>query len=247
MRVVLAGEPPSDFDVLLREEDDLQSFCVELPAGFQPAVGTRIGPVRLGSATQAWVDRDWLIRAGRFGAPPRSDAFAAMVSFAARSGWVDEASREIAGHVVRGSGATRPPVNGEEQPMGIEGIDNVGIAVGDLDRVTEFFAKQLGLEVEKYEDAVPPAATVTVGDRYLYVFAASGDPSAATREASLSTNSPGLDHISFRVPDVDGEVERLRERGVEFEGEPETVKEWSIRLARFRDPEGNSYYLVQNL
>lgn len=49
------------------------------------------------------------------------------------------------------------------------------------------------------------------------------------------------------MADVDQAYASLQRRCVPFEGEPETVEAWGIRLVRFSDPEGNAYYLVQNL
>jgi methylmalonyl-CoA/ethylmalonyl-CoA epimerase len=131
--------------------------------------------------------------------------------------------------------------------MAIEGIDNVGIAVRDLDAVAGFFDEKVGLEVERDESGEPRSATVKLGDGYLYVFETEGEPNGARRESTLTANPPGPDHLSFRVADVDAEVVRLRLRGVVFEGEPETNEAWGIRLVGFRDPEDNSYFLVQNL
>jgi methylmalonyl-CoA/ethylmalonyl-CoA epimerase len=87
---------------------------------------------------------------------------------------------------------------------------------------------------------------VHVGDRYLYVFETTGDPGQARRESTLGGNPPGLDHLSFRVGDVDAEAARLRERGVSLDGDPQTVEAWGIRLVGFRDPEDNAYYFVQS-
>jgi len=131
--------------------------------------------------------------------------------------------------------------------MSIEGIDNIGIAVRDLDRVAGFFADMLGLAVERDDEGEPRSATVHVGDRYLYVFETTGELAGARREATLTANAPGLDHVSFRVADVDAEAARLRERGLELDGEPQTVKAWGVRLVGLRDPEDNAYYLVQSV
>ena len=131
--------------------------------------------------------------------------------------------------------------------MIITGIDNVGIAVRNLDAVTGFFEDAVGLEVTRDDEGQPRSASVQAGDRYLYVFETSAAPGGAHRDAKLAANAPGLDHVSFSVADVDTAFAALRERGVPFEGEPETVAAWGIRLVRFCDPEGNAYYLVQNV
>ena len=131
--------------------------------------------------------------------------------------------------------------------MSIKGIDNVGIAVRDLDAVAGFFEHTVGLDVARDDEGQPRSASVQTGDRYLYVFETGAGRAPMHRGGDLVTNSPGLDHVSFAVADVDEAYGLLRGRGVPFEGEPETVDAWGIRLVRFRDPEGNGYYLVQNL
>lgn len=131
--------------------------------------------------------------------------------------------------------------------MSINGIHNVGIAVRDLDAVAGFFEHAVGLDLTRDDEGRPRSARVQTGDRYLYIFETAAGPAPVHRGGDLVTNSPGLDHVSFAVDDVDDAYRSLRRRGVSFEGEPETVDAWGIRLVRFCDPEGNGYYLVQNL
>jgi len=38
---------------------------------------------------------------------------------------------------------------------------------------------------------------------------------------------------------VDEDYKRLKEAGVEFLGEPQTIEDWGMRCVYFRDPEGN--------
>lgn len=128
--------------------------------------------------------------------------------------------------------------------MDIAGIDNVGIAVRDLDAVSSFFADQVGFEVTRYDDAEPPSAVVTVGERYMYLFRTGSETPSTARSAGLVHNPPGLDHISFRVDDMDAAYEELSARGVRFDREPTTDEQWGLRLVGFADPEGNRYFLV---
>lgn len=43
--------------------------------------------------------------------------------------------------------------------------------------------------------------------------------------------------------DLDGDYLRLKEAGVPFLGEPQSIKEWGMRCTYFRDPEGNLFEL----
>lgn len=126
-------------------------------------------------------------------------------------------------------------------------IDNVGLAVANLDRVAGFFSEQLGLTVERFADAVPPSASVTVGDQYLYVFETTAAAPAAARRGDLTLHPPGLDHLSFTVEDLGSAVDALRARGIVFEGEPVTDEAWGVQMISFLDPEDNRFFLVQQI
>jgi catechol 2,3-dioxygenase-like lactoylglutathione lyase family enzyme len=128
--------------------------------------------------------------------------------------------------------------------MTIKDIDNIGIAVRDVNAQAEFYETKLGLEVTRYLESEPPALTVKVGERYLYVFETSSDPAGPHHVPALVDNPPGVDHISLAVEDVDVAVRELGERGLEFAGEPTTVEDWGIRMVAFTDPENNLYFLV---
>ncbi|MYW90044.1 VOC family protein [Amycolatopsis rubida] len=131
--------------------------------------------------------------------------------------------------------------------MPIKQLDNIGIAVKDVRRAAEFFRDKVGLPVELSLAGEPPSAQVTTGSQYLYVFEVKSSAAAAERHSDLIGNPPGFDHVSFTVDNVDQTYRELRDRGVAFDSEPVTEEAWGIRMAGFRDPEDNSYFLVQTL
>lgn len=99
-----------------------------------------------------------------------------------------------------------------------EGIDNIGVAVEDLDTALAFY-ETLGFETERYSEA---DAQVTPTDgTYLYVFETEGGGSVA-RDGALFDNQVGIDHSSVGVDDVDETYETLSDAGVEFFMEPPT-------------------------
>lgn len=64
--------------------------------------------------------------------------------------------------------------------------------------------------------------------------------------------TPRLTHsdavlLCFNVADVDAMVARLRTHGVSILLEPQDMPEWSLRVAHFRDPEGNLIEVNQPL
>ncbi|MFF7654292.1 hypothetical protein ACFZCY_31430 [Streptomyces sp. NPDC007983] len=100
---VLIHSVGAGVSVHLAEGDDFTTFSVEVDdaVDLNRAAELLTGQVRFGSDVQAWVDHDWLVRAGGYNSGPRADAFAAMVAYAARKDWVDPVTQEIAGHVTR--------------------------------------------------------------------------------------------------------------------------------------------------
>lgn len=80
----------------------------------------------------------------------------------------------------------------------IQGIDNVGVAVSDLDASLGFY-QALGFELE-YQDGF--SAMVKAGTAHLYLFATDSDTSLS-RSFDLEGNPRGIDHISLLVEDVE--------------------------------------------
>lgn len=62
-------------------------------------------------------------------------------------------------------------------------------------------------------------------------------------EQPKGTTQP--DTITAVIPsdNLDKEYMRLKDAGVEFLGEPQTIEAWGMRCAYFRDPEGNLFEL----
>lgn len=131
--------------------------------------------------------------------------------------------------------------------MGIQRIDNIGVAVRDVAKTAAFFADALGLPTKVDLAGSPPSAQVNLGEQYLYLFQTTSDTAPASRSFDLVANPQGLDHLSFTVDDIDQAYAALRDRGVAFDGEPQTFEAWRLRLVGFRDPDGNCYYLVQSI
>ena len=125
----------------------------------------------------------------------------------------------------------------------VQGIDNIGICVTDLERSVAFYTK-LGFKEAYRNDR---GVMMTAGAAQLFLFATRRvEPPAAGRELGLFGNPPGLDHISLAVMDVDALYARLRAGGVEVAGPPED-QPWGARMVGLKDPDGNNLYLVQRL
>jgi catechol 2,3-dioxygenase-like lactoylglutathione lyase family enzyme len=124
----------------------------------------------------------------------------------------------------------------------IERVDNVGVAVSDLESSLRFYSA-LGFEVESRDET--PAATLRAGEARLWVFQTTGGPGPA-RDAGLTANRTGFDHVSFWVGDVDAAAERARAAGLALESEP-ADQEWGYRATSLLDPDGNRIFLLGEL
>lgn len=99
--------------------------------------------------------------------------------------------------------------------MGVTRIDQIAIAVEDLDESLAFYERAFGLTPE-YREVVASdgveEAMIKVGEVYIQLL-------QATREDSpiatyLAKNGPGLHHLGFGVDSVSGTLDHLRDEGV---------------------------------
>jgi methylmalonyl-CoA/ethylmalonyl-CoA epimerase len=81
------------------------------------------------------------------------------------------------------------------------------------------------------------------GDAVLYIFQTDSLTPLYVRRLDIVHNSPGIDHISFRVADVDACHRTLVERGVAIE-EPPTNQDWGSRTVTMLDPGSNRIYFL---
>jgi catechol 2,3-dioxygenase-like lactoylglutathione lyase family enzyme len=125
----------------------------------------------------------------------------------------------------------------------IERIDNVGVAVADLERALRFYGR-LGFAVEEREDETP-SATLSAGQARLWVFQ-TGRRSADRRDAGFAGNPTGFDHLSLWVGDVDAACARVAGSGIELESAP-ADQDWGYRAASLLDPDGNRLFLLGEL
>jgi methylmalonyl-CoA/ethylmalonyl-CoA epimerase len=97
----------------------------------------------------------------------------------------------------------------------IDKIHHIGIAVRNLDESLKFYRDTLGLHVHA-EDTVPDqgvrAALLTIGNSEIELL----EPLSpeANMAKFLERRGEGLHHICFQTPDVDGDLETLKQKEV---------------------------------
>lgn len=118
-------------------------------------------------------------------------------------------------------------------------LDNIDVLCVDLDAMTTFYRDTLEIPLLFPYDADSGWAGFQAGDVSIYLIQVDGrHPPRRTPGAG----PPGLESFAFAVPDLDGAIEELTRRGVEWAGEI-VESDW-YRYRGFYDPEGNLLYIT---
>lgn len=124
-------------------------------------------------------------------------------------------------------------------------IEHIGIAVSDLQKSNELFARLLGKAHFKTETVVGEGVETSffqVGETKVELLQASRSDSPIAKY--LEKKSEGVHHIAFDVEDIHAEVKRLKEAG--FEILNEIPKEGADnKLVVFLHPRSTNGVLVE--
>ena len=118
----------------------------------------------------------------------------------------------------------------------MKAIHHIAIIAGDYERSKVFYTEVLGLqiirEVYRQERDSYKLDLSLNGNYVIELFSFPGAPSRPSRP-----EAQGLRHLAFSVDDIDSEVKRLQQKGVETEEiriDPNTGKKFTF----FADPDG---------
>jgi catechol 2,3-dioxygenase-like lactoylglutathione lyase family enzyme len=126
-------------------------------------------------------------------------------------------------------------------------FDHVAITVKDMARSVDFYRDLLGFEVV--------GQLMLRDDTFKIVYLRSGGACIELFEfrdhdAQTAVGVPdpvgGFKHVALQTTDVDGVAAKLKAAGVTFTVEPKDAS-GGVRLAFFRDPDGNLLELVSGL
>ena len=124
-------------------------------------------------------------------------------------------------------------------------IEHIGIAVADLEKANELFARLLGQTHFKTETVAGEGVETSffqVGDTKVELLQASRPDSPIAKY--LEKKTEGVHHIAFDVEDIHAEVIRLKEAG--FEILNETPKQGADnKLVVFLHPRSTNGVLVE--
>ena len=129
--------------------------------------------------------------------------------------------------------------------MNVTRIDQIAIAVPDLDEALEFYERAFGLTPE-YREVVDSdgveEAMLNVNGVYLQLLQATRDDSPIAKY--LERNGPGLHHLGFGVTSVADSLDHLRDEGVRLIDE-EPRRGGGGHTVAFVHPKGTGGVLVE--
>lgn len=119
--------------------------------------------------------------------------------------------------------------------MGLRGVHHIAIIGSDYPRSRHFYTQILGFPIirEVYREARNSwKCDIDAGNAQIELFSFPSPPARPSRPEAC-----GLRHLSFMVADIDVEVARLADHGIECE--PIRVDEYTgQRFTFFADPDG---------
>ena len=127
----------------------------------------------------------------------------------------------------------------------LRSLDHIAIATDDLEASLEFYEQQLGIKAshtEDLEDRGIRVAFLPIGETRIELIA----PLRSDSEVSgfLAKRGPGIHHLCFSTPDVDADLEELKEKGVRLTAEQAAPGAHGCRVA-FIHPKASKGTLIE--
>ena len=124
-------------------------------------------------------------------------------------------------------------------------VDHIGIAVNNLEETLKFYTEILGLEcqgTEVVEEQKVRVAFLPVGDTEVELLE-STDPEG-TIARFIEKNGEGVQHIAFRVSNIEEAIAHMQEKGLKMIDESPRYGAGGARIA-FVHPKGTGRVLVE--
>ena len=129
--------------------------------------------------------------------------------------------------------------------MKVKHIDHIGIAVKGIEQAGKFYTDILGLkivDVENVADQKVNVAFIPITDSEVELLE-STEPDGPVAKY-ISARGEGVQHIAFRVEDIDKALEELKEKGVRLIDQTPRKGAGGARIA-FIHPEETNGVLVE--
>lgn len=126
-------------------------------------------------------------------------------------------------------------------------LNNIRLLVVDFDTCFKFYKNTLGLHCS-YGGLGDNFASFDIGiPGGLCIFKADLMNEALAKNATTAKGTTDKFAIIIEVNNVDETTAGLKKKKIKFVSEPKNMNAWGIRVAHFRDPEGNLIELYSNL
>ncbi|ADD45626.1 methylmalonyl-CoA epimerase [Stackebrandtia nassauensis] len=105
----------------------------------------------------------------------------------------------------------------EIKPVGLLGVDHVGVAVADLDAAIRFYEDILGGEcvhVEQNDEQGVREAMIAIGGGTTRIQLLAPTDPASTIAKFLDRKGPGLQQLAYTVADIDAACASLRAKNI---------------------------------
>ena len=124
-------------------------------------------------------------------------------------------------------------------------IDHIGIAVSNLDEAVKLYKDVLGLELHGTE-VVPEqkvkVAFLTVGDTEVELLESTSADGPIAK--FIETKGQGIQHIAFRVDDIEAALEEMRAKGMRLIDEKPRYGAGGAKIA-FLHPKSTGGVLIE--
>ena len=127
----------------------------------------------------------------------------------------------------------------------IKKIDHVGIAVKSIEKASELFSNILGLKVageEVVEEQKVKVAFLPLGDSELELLESTSPDGPIAR--FIEKKGEGIQHIAFRVDNLEKVLEKLKEEGVRLIDEKPRYGAGGAKIA-FLHPKSTNGILIE--
>lgn len=129
--------------------------------------------------------------------------------------------------------------------MKILKVDHIGIAVKSLDETLKFYEGVLGLELqgtEVVEEQKVKVAFLPVGDTEVELLESTAEDGPIAK--FIEKKGEGIQHIAFRVPNIEEAIAELMEKGVKMIDEKPRYGAGGAKIA-FCHPKSTNGVLVE--
>jgi len=127
----------------------------------------------------------------------------------------------------------------------IEKIDHIGIAVRSIEKTSELFSNILGLKVageEIVEEQKVKVAFLPLGDSELELLESTSPEGPIAR--FIEKKGEGIQHIAFRVDNIEKALEKLKKEGVRLIDEKPRYGAGGAKIA-FLHPKNTNGILIE--